>query len=132
MRFESILQIILLGSSIGLGGIILKKIPLVRTLPEESSQSSEKKQDFVLKLKTKVKKNNPFKDFSYEVFLEKILASVRTISSNMENKTSGLMKELKQSVKERKARENDNYWEKIEKSTRNKRNSKSKNTDNLL
>lgn len=132
MKFESILQIILLGSSIGLGGIIFSKIPLVRSLPEKFSRSSEKKQNFVLRLKTGVKKLNPFNGLSYEVFLEKVLISIRTISLNMENKTSGLIKELKQNVEQRKAREKDNYWEKIKKSTRNKKNSKPNNTDNLL
>ncbi len=132
MKFESILQIILLGSSIGLGGIIFGKIPLLKILPEKSSQDFEKKQDFVLRLKRGIKKLNPFKTLTYEVFLEKILTSIRTIFLNMENKTSGLIKELKQNVEERKARENDNYWEKIKKSTRNNINSKSKNTDNLL
>lgn len=132
MKFESILQIILLGSSIGLGGIIFSKIPFLKTLSEKSSSSSEKKQDFVLRLKTEIKKLNPFKALTYEVFLEKVLTSIRTVSLNMESKTSGLIKELKQNVEERKARENDNYWEKIKKSTKNKINSKSKNTDNLV
>ena len=79
-----------------------------------------------------MKKLNPFKALTYEVFLEKLLTNIRTIFFNMENKISGLIKELKQNVEERKARENDNYWEKIKKSTRNKINSKPKNTDNLL
>ena len=39
---------------------------------------------------------------------------------NMENKTSGLIKELKQSVEERKARENDNYWDEVKNSTKRK------------
>lgn len=132
MKFESILQIILLGSSIGLGGIIFSKISLLRTLPEKSLQPSEKKQDFALRLKIEMKKLNPFKALTYEVFLEKVLTNIRTIFFNMENKISGLIKELKQNVEERKARENDNYWEKIKKSTRNKINSKPKNIDNLL
>jgi len=132
MKFESILQIILLGSSIGLGGIIFSKISLIRSLPEKSSRSSEKKQDFVLILKKQIKKLNPFKSLTYEVFLEKVLTSIRVIFLNMENKTSGLIKELKQNVKERKIRENDNYWEKIKKSTKNNINSQSKNTNNLL
>ena len=98
MKFESILQIILLGSSIGLGGIIFSKISLLRTFSEKSSQFSEKKQDFGLRLKTKIKKLNPFKVLTYEVFLEKILTSIGTISLNMVNKTSGIIKELKQSI----------------------------------
>lgn len=120
MKFESILQIILLGSSIGLGGIIFSKIPILRTLPERSSRFSEKKQDFVLRLKTEIKKLNPFKALTFEVFLEKVLTSIRTISLNMENKTSDLIKELKQNVEERKARENDNYWDEIKNSTKRK------------
>lgn len=120
MKFESILQIILLGSSIGLGGIILKKIPFLKTLPEESFRSSDKKQDFVLNFKTKIKKNNPFKDFSYEGFLEKLLISLRAFLLKIEGKISASLQQLKQTVKENKARENDNYWEEIKTSTKRK------------
>jgi hypothetical protein len=132
MKFESILQIILLGSSIGLGGIIFSKIPVVRNLPEKSRSSSGKEQDFSLKLKTGIKRFNPLKGLTYEFLLEKALTGIRTVSSNVESKTSGLIKELKQNIEERKAREKDNYWVKIKKLTKNKRNSKSGDIDNLV
>ncbi len=124
MKFESILQIILFGSSIGLGGIIFKKISVLRNLPDDYSQTSEKKQEFVLRLKAGIKKRNPLKGLSYEMVLEKILTGLRILSLKLEGKTSNSLQELRQNIKERKIRENDNYWEKIKKST--KRNSKTK------
>ena len=120
MKFESIIQIILLGSSIGLGGIIFKKIPILRTLTDKPSQDFEKKQELGLKLKTGIKKLNPFKGLSYEIFLQKILTGVREFSLRLENRVSNLLQELKRSAEERKVRENDNYWEEIKKATKNK------------
>lgn len=120
MKFESILQIILLGSSIGLGGIIFKKIPVLRTLTDKPPQDFEEKQELGLKLKTGIKKLNPFKGLSYEIFLQKILTGVRKFSLRLENRVSNLLHELKRNAKERKARENDHYWEKIKKATKNK------------
>jgi len=120
MKFESILQIILLGSSIGLGGIIFKKIPVLRTLADKPSQDFEKKQELGLKLKTGIKKLNLFKDLSYEILLQNILASIRTFSSKLEHRTSNLLQELKRNTEERKVRENDHYWEEIKKATKNK------------
>ena len=124
MKFESILQIILFGSSIGLAGIIFKKIPVLKSLSDEHFKASEKKQEFVLRLKAGIKKRNPLKGLSYEMLLEKILTGINMISLKVGNKVSGSLQDLKQSTKERKLRENDNYWEKIKKST--KRNSKAK------
>jgi len=120
MKFESILQIILFGSSIGLVGIIFKKIPLLNTLPVKSSLSLEKKQNFGLKLKTEVRKLNPLKNLSYEIFLEKILTNLRALSLRIEGKTSDSLQQLKQAVKEKKVRENDNYWEEVKKATKEK------------
>ncbi len=120
MKFESILQIILLGSSIGLGGIIFKKIPVLRTLTDKPSQDFEKKQELGLKLKTGIKKLNLFKDLSYEILLQNILTSIRTFSSRLEHRTSNLLQELKRNTKERKVRENDHYWEEIKEATKNK------------
>lgn len=123
MKFESILQIILFGSSIGLGAVIFKKIPVLRSLPDES-QYSEKKQELILRLKTGIKNRNPLKGLSYEMLLEKILIGIRTISLKVGSNVSGSLQELRQSIKQRRLRESDNYWEEIKKST--KRNSKTK------
>jgi len=120
MKFESILQIILLGSSIGLAAVIFKKIPVLRTLADKPSQDFEKKQELDLKLKTGIKKLNPFKGLSYEILLQKILTGVREFSLKLENRVSNLLKELKRNTEERKVRENDNYWEEIKKATKNK------------
>ena len=120
MKFESILQIILFGSSIGLVGIVFKKIPFLRTLPGESLFSLEKKQDFVLRLKAGARRFNPFKNLSYEIFLEKLLISLRALSLKIEGKASASLQQLKQTVKEKKIRENDNYWEEIKKTTKKK------------
>lgn len=125
MKFESILQIILFTSSIGLVGIIFKKISVLRNLPDNYFQTSKKKQEFVLRLKAGIKKHNPLKRLSYDMVLEKILTGINMVSLKVGNKASGSLQDLKQSTKERKLRENDNYWEEIKRST--KHNSKLNN-----
>jgi hypothetical protein len=120
MKFESIIQIILIGSSIGLGGIIFKKIPVLRTLTDKSSQDFEKKQKISLKLKTGIKKLNPLKGLSYEILLQNILTNIKEFSSRLEHRISNLLQELRRSTEERRVRENDNYWEEIKEATKEK------------
>ncbi|XOB42273.1 MAG: hypothetical protein ACKKMP_02830 [Candidatus Nealsonbacteria bacterium] len=124
MKFESILQIILFGSSIGLGAVIFKKIPVLRSLPDKHFQDSEKKQELILRLKTGIKNRNPLKGLSYEMVLEKILTGISLISLKIGSRVSDYLQELRQDIKQRKLRESDHYWEEIKKST--KRNSKTK------
>ncbi|MCP6718530.1 MAG: hypothetical protein KJI70_03290 [Patescibacteria group bacterium] len=119
MKFELILQIILFTSSVGLGVIVLRKLPVLRVLPEkEFSGFSEKKQIIALKFKEGVKKLNLLKDLSYEMILEKVLAKIKNISVKFESKMSNLLVEAKENTKQRGIRESDNYWEEIKKSTK--------------
>ncbi len=125
MKFELILQIILFTSSVGLGVIIFRKIPALRTLPQkEFSGFADIKQAISLKLKKGIQKLNLLKDLSYEVFLEKTLSKTKNISVKFENKMSNLLVEAKENTKQREIRENDNYWEDLKKATKKKKNLK--------
>jgi len=115
---ELILTIVLGGSAIGLAVILLRKIPVLVELPEIIKKPSG--EPFWPKLKRKIKNTPGFKSFSYEVFLQKILSKIRILSLKSENKTGSWLQRLREKSKKNKFQENDNYWEEIKKSTKNK------------
>ena len=118
MNSELIAGIILFGSLLGMGVIILRKIPVLVNLPEVLPQIEKEK--LFLRLKTKIKEIPGFKSFSYEIFLQKLLSRIRILSLKSENKTGSWLQRLREKSKKNKFQENDNYWEEIKKSTKNK------------
>jgi hypothetical protein len=111
---ELIATIILFGSLAGMGIIIFRKIPVLVQLTEVLP---EKRESMGLKLKEGIKNFNPLKNFSYEVFLQKILSKIRILSLRTENKTYNWLKRLRMRAKIRKNLDAD-YWEEIRKSTK--------------
>lgn len=118
MNFELIAGIILFGSLLGTGVIILRKIPVLVNLPEVLPQIEKEK--LFLRLKTKIKEIPGLKSFSQEVFLQKILSKIRILSLKSENKTGSWLQKLREKSQKNKFQENDNYWEEIKKSTKKK------------
>ena len=113
MFFEIIAGIILFGSLLGMGAIMLRKIPVLVELPEIIKKPS--RQPFWPKLKRKIKNIPGFKSFSYEIFLQKLLSRIRILTLKTDNKTSNWLQRLRE--KSRKQKPSDNYWEEIKKST---------------
>ncbi|PIV64895.1 MAG: hypothetical protein COS09_02445 [Candidatus Nealsonbacteria bacterium CG01_land_8_20_14_3_00_12] len=118
MSYEIIALIIFFGSLIGIGVIVFRKIPVLVELPEILPQKEERK--LFLKLKEKIKILNPLKSFSYEIFLQQILSKIRILSLKSENKIGGWLQKLRERTQKKKIEENDNYWEEIKKSTKEK------------
>ena len=116
MSFEIIAEIILLFSLLGIGIIILRKIPFLAELPGVPASRIHWK-NISLNLKERVKVFNPFRYFSYEMFLQKILSKVRILTLKTENKTSSWLQGLREKAKKKKNLEKDNYWEELKKST---------------
>jgi len=112
MSYETIALIIFSGSLIGMAVIIFRKIPALVELPEILPQKGER--ELFPKLKEKIKILNPFKFFSYEIFLQKILSKIRILSLKTENKTFNWLKQLRTKAKIRKNLDA-NYWEEIKK-----------------
>ena len=112
---ELIATIILVGSLLGIAVILFRKIPALAELPEVSAESFNWKKP-ILKLKEKTKTLNPFKSFSSEIFLQKILSKIRILTLRTENKTATYLQKLRERAQKKKIEENDNYWEKIKKS----------------
>ena len=113
---ELIAIIILVFSLLGMGVIILRKIPILVTLPEVVPK--KKKESLISRLKKEIKKINPFRNFSYEIFLQKILSKIRILSLKAENRTFNWLQKLRE--KSKKEKENDDYWQEIKKSTKSK------------
>lgn len=111
---EFIAKITLVASVIGVGAILFRKIPVLLTLPETFEQG----ESFISKFKKGFEKNNPFKDFSYEIFLEKVLRKIRILTLKTDNKTFDWLNKLREKVQKKKIEENDNYWKKIRKLTK--------------
>lgn len=114
MNFELINLIILLASLIGIMVIVFRKIPVLVGLSE---MMPLQKGGFYQKLKEKLKTINPFKNFSYELFLQKLLSKIRILTLKTENKTFNWLQKLKEKAQKKKL-DNAKYWEEIKKSTK--------------
>jgi len=112
---ELIAIVILLGSIAGMGVIVWRKMPVLVGLPEVLPEKSE---PLSLKLKKKIKELNPFKNFSYEVFLQKLISKIRILSLKTDSQTFNWLQKLRRKTRQKKL-ENDNYWEEVKKSTKN-------------
>jgi len=115
MNYDLIAIIILVGSLVGMAVIIFRKIPVLVKLPVLPQKKEEK---LLLKLKGKIKILNPFKNFSFEIFLQKILSKIRILSLKSENKIGSWLQRLRERSQRKKEEGNDNYWEKLKKSTK--------------
>jgi hypothetical protein len=100
-----------------MGVLLLRKIPVLVELPEIPAAIINWRSIF-FKLKEKIKILSPFKSFSYEVFLQKILSKIRIISLKSENKTGSWLQKMREKSQKNKFQENDNYWEEVKKSTK--------------
>ena len=94
MNSELVAIIILFGSLLGMGAIILRKIPVLVELPEVIKKPSGEL--FWPKLRRKIKNTPGFKSFSYEVFFQKILSKIRILSLKSENKTGSWLQRLRE------------------------------------
>ncbi len=110
---ELISLIILVGSIIGMGIIIYRKIPLLLELPETVPFHFNWRA-----LMPKIKNSFPLKGFSTEVFLQKILSKIRILTLKTDSKTSSWLQKLRARSQKRKFEEDDNYWRNIKKSTK--------------
>jgi hypothetical protein len=110
---ELIAIIVLIISLSGIGIIVYRKMPLLLELPKTVSVRFNWKEQLA-----RVKNFSPLKDFSFEVFLQKILSRVRVLTLKTDNKTSSWLQRLREKSQKNKIKEEDNYWEKVKKSTK--------------
>jgi len=104
-------------SLLGLAGvlvIVLRKIPVLLSLPKTPLIKGENR--LLARLKEKAKEYNPLKKFSYELFLQKLISRVRILILKTENKTFNWLQHLKKKQREKQLGE-DNYWEEVKKTS---------------
>ncbi len=111
MNFEIIAQIVLGFSLLGMAIILFQKIPVLVELPEivEKSQKEKKIFSFYPKWKKKIKS---------EFFLQKLLSQIRILTLKTDSKTYNWLQKLREKSQKKKFQQDDNYWEKIRKSTK--------------
>lgn len=99
-------------SLIGLGVILYRKMPeLVKlSVPVNDSQKT-----LFSKIKERTKNIPILKDFSYELYLQKILSKFRVLSMKTENKTGGWLEKLRQKKNHQNSANHDEYWQELKK-----------------
>ena len=107
---ELIAITILIGSFIGMGIIIFRKIPILVELPKTTE--SPLLNDFWQKLKEKIKNLPPLKSFSSEIFIQRVLSKIRILTLRIENKIANYLQKLREKGKKK---HNDNYWQELKK-----------------
>jgi len=107
---DLIFLLIFILSFFGMFFIFFRKIPFILAFefPKESAIS---------KFKKRIRELNPFKNFSFEVFLQKWIAKIRILSLKVDNLTFNWLKKLRE--RQKKKEKKDDYWEKIKKEIKN-------------
>ena len=103
---ELIFTITLVLSLVGLGIILFRKMPDLVKIKEPVFRNKEKAKIFTF-----------FSDFSYELYLQKILSRIRVLTLKTDSKTSGWLEKLRQ-LRQKRNQEignNDKYWEELKK-----------------
>ncbi len=115
MNSKAFAEIILLSSSVGLGGIIALKIPVLSALPEITVK--ENKEELSPKEKERPKEKNSFIAVSSNIFLQKILTKIRILSLKTDTKTFTWLQRLRENNQRKRIKENDSYWDDIRSSS---------------
>ncbi len=109
---ELIVTTFFIGSFLGMVIFVFQKIPILRALPEIEIN---KKERLLSRLKRKLLNFKPFKNFSYEIFLQKFLMKIRIITLKTDHKTFNWLNKLREKTQKKKIVKEDSYWEEIKK-----------------
>jgi len=115
MSFETISLAILIISFLSLVIFTYRKIPALAKLPSGGAVAGNGFFLRVLRVKNKIKNVPVLKNFSREVFLQKIVSQARVLSLKADHKTANWLKTLRQKTQKKKL-ENGDYWQEIKNS----------------
>ena len=96
-------------------GLVFKKLPILAGLPLVQEKKFDLK-PILLKLAEKIKTLPFLKNFSFEIFLQKVLSKIRVLIMKVDNKTFHWLQTLRENAQKNKFGENDNYWKEIKNS----------------
>lgn len=109
---ELIAQIVFVGSLFGITVILLRKAPVLASLPAEAVVPEISP---FISAGNKIKNFPLWKDFSINSSLQKLLLKFRILALKVENQISHWLEMLREKDKKQKANESaeDNYWEEL-------------------
>lgn len=116
MSYSLIAFIVFLFSFLGLGSMVVRKVPVLVDLPEtevKKKEGSAKKP-----LTDRLKKVNPLENSSSRLFLQKLLKKIRILSLKTDNKMFDWLQKLKEDTQRKKIREDEEYWDEVKKATK--------------
>ncbi|MDO8663828.1 MAG: hypothetical protein Q7K28_03280 [Candidatus Wildermuthbacteria bacterium] len=108
-------QIILILSGLGLLSLIFHKVPELLSSPAiDAKKEGGTRAAFLSRLLAKVRKIGPLKDFSYDIFLQKLISRIRILTLKTDNKTLNWLQKLREKT-QNKFKKEGNYWEEVKK-----------------
>ncbi len=115
-----IISIVILVLSLGcMAVILLRKIPILNKLPETTGDFPK----FLLGgIKAGVKKIPVVKNFSYELYLQKVLSKFRVLTLRTESKTGNWLERLRQKTNKNNHidEKKNEYWDELKKAKNGK------------
>jgi len=99
-------------SFMGMAVILLRKASVLSKLPEPEGNLREL---LVSGVKNGTKNLPAVRNFSYEIYLQKLLSRVRVLTLKTDHKTSGWLETLRQKSHKKNHANNDKYWEELKK-----------------
>ncbi len=103
---------ILIISIFGMAMILWRKIPALCKLPERDFNFGNSLTDGI---KDGMKKIPGIKNFSYDLYLQKVLSKIRVLTLKTESKTGNWLERLRQKSCQKNQTNNDNYWDTLKK-----------------
>jgi hypothetical protein len=111
---SQIISLVILGLSfLGMSFLILRKVPALRQIAQ-NTQEGFSENVFISFAKKIIAKVPGLKSFSPEIFLQKIVSRLRVISLKSDQKTAGWLKKLRE---KNQTKEPDGYWDNLKNST---------------
>jgi len=100
--------VVLFLSLIGMAVILLRKIPALCKLPERDLNFGNSLADGI---RSGMKKMPGIKNFSSDLYLQKVLSRIRVLTMKTENKTGSWLERLRQKNNKKNHTNNDSYWD---------------------
>ena len=98
-------------SLFGALAIAYQKMPVLINFPVTKERGFNK--NWTIKIKDRINDISFVKNFSYEIFLQKILSRIKILTLRADNKTSNWLQSAREKCKQKKVLEDDKYWDKI-------------------
>lgn len=112
MSFELFFQTTLIFSGFGLLTVVSRKFPQLLKISDRKFRKKEA--NFIFKFLGKIKEISPWKKFSYDLFLQKLLSRIRILTLKTDNQTVNWLQKLREKT-QNKLKEGSNYWEELKK-----------------